>query len=85
MELSVPYDKKAKNSPDFIIERLTSGAIINHQAFMLKDISDTDFVCLTNVSCFELRYDRMKTVMDKRQDLQAARKDIQKELMMPRY
>ena len=27
----------------------------------------------------------MKTVMDKRQDLQAARKDIQKELMMPRY
>ena len=58
------------------MERLTTGAILNHQAFVIKDIADTDYVCLTPVSCFELTYEKFKNVMMKRADLQAAQKDI---------
>lgn len=79
VELSISYDKRRKYE-DFVIERLTTGAILNHQAFIVKDVADTFFVCRTPVSCFELSYERMKKVMTKRADLQQARKDIKQAL-----
>lgn len=79
VELSVTYDKRRKYE-SFIIERLTTGAILNHQAFIVKDTSDTYFVCRTPVSCFELSYDRMKKVMEKRADLKQARNDIKQQV-----
>ena len=68
-----------------MIERLGSGAILNHQAFMIKDAATTDFVCRTPVSAFELSYEKMKNVMNRRADLQQARKDIEKVLLKPVY
>ena len=35
VELTVPYDNRLRNEY-FVIERLISGAILNHQAFILK-------------------------------------------------
>lgn len=58
------------------MERLTTGAILNHQAFVIKDDADTDYVCLTPVSCYELSYQDFRDVMMKRADLQTAQKDI---------
>ena len=66
--LSIMYDK-TRQYEDFVIERLTTGAILNHQAFIVKDIADTYYVCRTPVSCFELSYERTKKVMEKRADL----------------
>lgn len=68
VQLSIPYDKRCKE--EFVIERLTSGAILNHQAFVVQDVADTDYICRTPVSCFELTYERLKTVLKKRADLQ---------------
>ena len=79
VQISVPYDKRIRNE-DFIIERLTAGAILNHKAFFVKDIADTDYICRTPVSVFELSYERMKRVMNKRADLQQARKDVKNAL-----
>ena len=83
VQLSIPYDKRI--AEDFVIEKLTAGAILNPQAFVVKDISDTDFLCHTPVSGFELSYDRMKKVMNKRADLQQARKDIKQILFTPHH
>jgi hypothetical protein len=52
---------------------------------MVKDITDTEYICRTPVSCFELSYERMKKVMAKRADLQQARKDIKKALLSPKH
>ena len=67
------------------MERLTTGAILNHQAFVIKDDADTDYVCLTPVCTFELTYDSFKSVMKKRADLQAAQKDIKTALYKPQH
>ena len=68
VELSVPYDNRLRDE-EFVIERLISGAILNHQAFILKQKTWADYVCRTPVSCFELTYERMKKVEAKRPDL----------------
>lgn len=68
VQLSVPYDKRRPDE-DFVIERLTTGAILNHQAFIVKDWADTDYICRTPVSCFELSYDRLRNVIRTRADL----------------
>lgn len=52
---------------------------------MIKDIADTDFICKTPVSCFELTYDRLKQVMERRADMQQARKDIKMNLFKPTH
>lgn len=59
VQLSVEYDKRRPNNP-FIIERLTMGAILNHKAFIVNSKAEIDFVCRTNVSCYELSRDKMK-------------------------
>ena len=84
VQLSIPYDKRV-NRHEFVVERLTTGALLNHQAFVIKDEADTDYVCLTPVSCFELTYDNFRNVMLKRADLQAAQKDIKTALFQPQY
>ena len=68
-----------------MVERLTTGAILNHQAFVIKDIADTDYVCLTPVSCFELTYDNFKDVMMRRADLQTAQRDVKTALYTPKF
>lgn len=81
VELAISYSKHM--AEDFVIERLTAGAILNHQAFLVREIADTDFICRSAVSCFELSYERMKKVLNKRADLEQARKDIKQILYTP--
>ena len=78
VEIAIPYDKRMDEN--FVIERLTKGAIINHRSFLLKDEADTDFLCFTNVSVFVLSYQNMKQIKDKRVDLQKAKNDVKQEL-----
>lgn len=75
VELTVPYDNRLREE-EFIIERLISGAILNHQAFILKSHTTAEYFCRTPVSCFELTYARMKKVLNKRDDLKEARKYV---------
>ena len=75
VELTVSYDNRLKNEK-FVIERLISGAILNHQSFILKGKTSAQYVCRTPVSCFELTKERMKKVMNKQADLREARKYV---------
>ena len=75
VELMVPYDNRLRNEY-FVIERLISGAILNHQAFILKGQTSAEYVCRTPVSCFELTKERLKKVMNKQADLREARKYV---------
>lgn len=84
VEIAVPYDRRVADQ-EFIIERLGAGAIIFPQSYVTKEICRTDIVCQTGVSCFELTYERLKTVMERRADMQQARKDIKQNLMKPNY
>jgi len=59
VQLSISYDKRREDE-EFIIERLGAGAVLNPQAFIIKVIAETDYVCKTPVSCFELSYARLK-------------------------
>ena len=78
MEVSAKYDRR-RDDETFVIERLTKGAIINHRSFMVKDDSDTDFVCRTTVSVFMLSLAKFKEIQRKRQDLKRTKKDVQSE------
>jgi hypothetical protein len=55
----------------FIIERLSRGAIINSRSFLpdVEDFSDTDFLCITNMSAFVLSTAKMRELAGKRSDL----------------
>lgn len=68
VEIAVKYDTRLDDGR-FVIERLTKGAIINHRSFLLKDDADTDFKCVTAVSCYALDYQKMKVIKSKRADL----------------
>jgi len=72
VEVAVVYDHRMSDQY-FVIERLGRGAIINHTSFMGEDLADTDFVCRTTVSCFVLHKSTLEKVMQKRQDLKAAK------------
>ena len=94
VELSIPYDKRAPEEQvdrdemktrQFVVERLTTGAVINHQAFVVKDIADTEYSCRTPVACFELSYLKFKKIMKRRGDLKNAQKEIFNKLMYPNY
>ena len=84
VELSVLYDNRV-NGENFTVERLIPGAILNHQAFIMKKKPQIDYVCLTPVSCFELSYDRMKKVMNERADLRTAREELKEKFNMYKY
>jgi len=75
IEVAVPYSSKIETP--FILERLGSGAVINHRAFMLEDDADTDFRCLTTVSCFELPLKKLLQIREKKQDMKQAFIDVE--------
>ncbi len=56
-----------KRRPDeFVIERLTRGAIINAKAFLIKDDVDTAFICETTVKCYTLLSETVDSIEKKR-------------------
>ena len=68
---------------EFVIERLGRGSIINHRSFMLEDDADTDFRCLTAVSCFELTADKIREIKGKREDMRTAYRAVEEEVLIP--
>ena len=70
---------------EFVIERLGRGSIINHRSFMLEDDADTDFRCLTSVSCFELSADKIKEIKNKREDMRTAYRAVEEEVLIPQF
>ena len=68
VQLSVPYDKRLGDTR-FVIERLTSGAVLNHQSFLMKLKAEAEYICRTPVSCFELSYEKFASIMGHRDDL----------------
>ena len=75
VQLTVNYDRR-RGDQRFVIERLTSGAILNHQSFLLALNAETEYTCRTQVSCFELSYDRFTQIMKNREDLQNAHSEL---------
>ena len=83
VEVACSYAPKIEQQ--FIIERLGRGAIINHRSFMLKDDADTDFRCLTTVSCFVLTVEKIESIRDKKSDMKKAFGEVEKEVFQPKW
>ena len=60
VKIVTKFDKRRED--DFIIERLTRGAIINAKSFLIKDDVDTAFECETVVKCFVLTSETVDAV-----------------------
>ena len=80
------FDKRRQD--EFVIERLTRGAIINAKSFLIKDDVDTAFVCETTVKCYTLLSETVDAIEKKRAfinifDLQRAKKKVDQELSIP--
>ena len=84
VEVASKYDRRREDE-NFVIERLTRGAIINHRSFMVKDDADTDFVCLTNVSVFMLSHAKFKEIKRKRQDLKRTKNQVKGDIYRSLY
>merc|ERR1711881_526680 len=52
---------------------------------MLKDDADTDFRCLTTVSCYTLSFDKIEAIIEKRQDMKSAFRKVEYENLKPKY
>ena len=81
------FDKRRQDE-EFVIERLTRGAIINAKSFLIKDDVDTAFVCETTVKCYTLLSTTVDAIEKKRAsinifDLQRAKKKVDQELSIP--
>ena len=48
----------------FIIEKLFRGSVINHNSFLMKDGIDTDAICKTSVSVFQINIDTIMKAGD---------------------
>ena len=59
------FDKRRQDE-EFVIERLTRGAIINAKSFLIKDDVDTAFVCETTVKCYTLLSTTVDAIEKKR-------------------
>ena len=81
VEVACKYATKIEEQ--FVIERLGRGSIINHRSFMVEDDADTDFRCLTTVSCFELTAEKLKEIKDRRDDLRSAYRSVEEEIFKP--
>ena len=84
VEVSLKYDRRREDQY-FVIERLGRGAIINHRSFMVRDDADTDFVCRTTVSVFQLNYHKFTEIKRKRQDLKRTKEQVKAVLFAPLY
>jgi len=51
---------------------------------MVKDDADTDFRCLTTVSCFVLSVEKLEQIRDKKQDMKQAFDRVEVEIFKPR-
>ena len=60
VKIVTKFDKRRED--EFIIERLTRGAVINAQSFLIKDDVDTAFECETVVKCFVLTSETVDAV-----------------------
>ena len=52
---------------------------------MLKDDADTDFRCLTTVSCYTLSVEKIEAIIEKRQDMKHAFRKVEYENLKPKY
>ena len=52
---------------------------------MLKDDADTDFRCLTTVSCYVLTVEKIDAIRDKKQDMKDAYHRVEEEVFKPKY
>ena len=81
------FDKRQEE--EFIIERLTRGAIINAKSFLVNDDVDTDFICETTVKCYILSSEVVKNMENRMKqlnimDLANVRKKVYTELSIPK-
>ena len=83
VEVACKYAPKIEEQ--FVIERLGRGSIINHRSFMLEDDADTDFRCLTAVSCFELSAEKLQIIKDRKEDMRAAYTLVEQEVLKPEF
>ena len=52
---------------------------------MLEDDADTDFRCLTSVSCFELSAEKLQIIKDRKEDMRAAYSQVEQEVLKPEF
>ena len=52
---------------------------------MLRDDADTDFKCLTTVSCFVLTVEKMDEIVKLKSDMKKAYSDVENEVFKPKY
>ena len=52
---------------------------------MLRDDADTDFRCLTTVSCFVLSVEKLDAIRERKQDMKKAYRDVEEEVFKPVY
>jgi len=52
---------------------------------MLKDDADTDFRCLTTVSCFVLTVEKIDAIRERKQDMKDAYQLVEEEVFKPKY
>ena len=52
---------------------------------MLEDDADTDFRCLTAVSCYELSVEKLNLIKEKKEDMRAAYKAVEEEVFKPQF
>ena len=86
VKIVTKFDKR--RADEFVIERLTRGAIINSKSFLINDDVDTTFQCETVVKCLVLTSATVNSIAQKRAqvnqfDLEQAKKKVYKELSIP--
>jgi len=74
------FDKRHPDD-EFVIERLTRGAIINAKSFLINDDVDTDFICETTVKCFVISSEVVDQIQKRRAlinifDIEKAKKKV---------
>ena len=52
---------------------------------MLEDDADTDFRCLTAVSCYELSVEKLNLIKEKKEDMRAAYRAVEEEVFKPQF
>ena len=74
------YNLYSHSEVKFNIDRLERGAILNARSFLVNDILDVNFECISPVSVFTLSLDYLKDIMTRRSDLLAVYKKEENEL-----
>ena len=88
VKIVTKFDKRLQQN-EFVIEKLTRGAIINAKSFLIKDDVDTAFECETTVKCYTLLSQTVDEIDEKQQtrnvnDLKNAKQRVERELALPK-